>query len=89
MKNNDDLETAATLCAEILRVLKVRGARSSSEVSLYSHLDPRRVGKYLGVLARKGLIASFEFDYQKWYTATANGNIFAENLLTLMSEREL
>ena len=88
MKNNDDLETAATLCAEILRVLKVRGARGSSEVSLYSHLDPR-VRKYFRVLARRGLIASFEFDNQKWHTVTANGSIFAENLLTLMSEREL
>jgi predicted transcriptional regulator len=89
MKINDDLETVSILCAEILQVLRVRGARTSSEVSLYSHLDPKRVRKYLRLLARKGLIESFEFDNQKRYTVTSNGSTFAENLIALMSERKL
>lgn len=86
MKINDDLETAAMLCAEILKVLRVREGRSSSEVCLYSHLDPKRVRMYLRLLVRKGLIASFEHGNQKLYTATSNGSTFAENLSALLSE---
>lgn len=88
MKNHEDgLETAAILWSEILRILKILRAGNSSEVSLYLHIDPKRVRKYLGLLARKGFVASFEIDNQKWYKVTAKGSTFAENLLALTSEK--
>ena len=53
MKNEEDPEFVARLCAEILRELEVERPMSADVVILYSHLDSKKVRKYLRILTQR------------------------------------
>ena len=79
MKNEEDPEFVARLCAEILRELEVERPRSAHDVILYSHLDRKKVRKYLRILIQKGLVKSFYLDGETVFRVTPAGSTFVEN----------
>jgi len=86
MKNEEDPEFVARLCAEILHELEVERPMSAHDVILYSHLDRKKVRKYLRILTQKGLVKSFKLDGETVYRVTPAGTTFVENLVALIDE---
>ena len=86
MKNEEDPELVARLCAEILHELEAERPMSAYDLILYSHLDRKKVRKYLRILTRKALVKSFELRGEAVYRVTPAGSTFAANLVALIDE---
>lgn len=87
MKNNDS-ETVLGVCLRILDALRLQGPTNQYEVAMYLHLDRRKVGKYLELLAKKRFLECDEHDARIAYKITPAGATFAENLEALMKKDE-